>query len=598
MKWIIVLLLSLVSLLGAVILAGAQGKPNKNGKKLRPLTVLFIGVATAAMLLYVPLYSNFFASAGLGVFDTVLLAAHNVIRLFIVDCDFEIVTSNLTFAPPLVAKAYAAVFAVLYVLAPCLTFGFVLSFFKNACAYLRQLLHRKKDAYIFSQLNERSLALAQSLHEKKQAGRVFMFADVSEEKGVAAELMEEAEKLGAICFEADLTAMDFSRHSAKKQLNFFVMGDDQSTDVTQALQIIEALGSRDNTNLYIFSTSVEAELLLSVVGEENEDDTPRGIRVRRINEVQSLVARNLYDNGYDKIFATACPKEDGTKQITALVVGMGRCGGEMVKALPWFCQMDGYSVEIHAVDINRRTQERLTASCRELMEFSGKDIEGEARYTLQMHTPVDVTTPEFDALLEQLPQITYVFVALGSDERNISAAVKLRTLLARRGDHPEIQTIVHSSDKKEALEGIVNFKGQPYDIDFIGDVRSSYSEKTVLGSDVEKVALQRHMKWGKESEFWRFDYNYKSSVASAIHQKMKRLCGIPGIEKTPRERTEQELWALRKLEHRRWNAYMRSEGYVYGGTVEKEGRNDLAKTHNCLVPFQALPLKEQEKDDD
>lgn len=43
---------------------------------------------------------------------------------------------------------------------------------------------------------------------------------------------------------------------------------------------------------------------------------------------------------------------------------------------------------------------------------------------------------------------------------------------------------------------------------------------------------------------------------------------------------------------------MRSEGYVYGGTVEKSGRNDLAKTHNCLVPFDALPIAEQKKDDD
>jgi len=79
---------------------------------------------------------------------------------------------------------------------------------------------------------------------------------------------------------------------------------------------------------------------------------------------------------------------------------------------------------------------------------------------------------------------------------------------------------------------------------------------------------------------------------------MKILCEIPGIEKEPKDRTEKELWNLRILEHCRWNAYMRSEGYCYGGTVEKSGRNDLAKMHNCLVPFNELPLKEQEKDDD
>lgn len=79
---------------------------------------------------------------------------------------------------------------------------------------------------------------------------------------------------------------------------------------------------------------------------------------------------------------------------------------------------------------------------------------------------------------------------------------------------------------------------------------------------------------------------------------MKILCKITGAEKAAAERTEQERSELRRLEHRRWNAYMRSEGYVYGGTVEKSGRNDLAKTHNCIVPFDALPIVEQKKDDD
>ena len=118
-----------------------------------------------------------------------------------------------------------------------------------------------------------------------------------------------------------------------------------------------------------------------------------------------------------------------------------------------------------------------------------------------------------------------------------------------------------------------------------------------MDSDVEAIALSRHMKWGEEKDFWRYNYNYKSSIASAIHRKMKSLCGIPGVDKEPKDRTEEELWNLRILEHNRWNAYMRSEGYIFGGTVERSGRNDLAKMHNCLVPFDVLPLYEQEKDD-
>ena len=38
---------------------------------------------------------------------------------------------------------------------------------------------------------------------------------------------------------------------------------------------------------------------------------------------------------------------------------------------------------------------------------------------------------------------------------------------------------------------------------------------------------------------------------------------------------------------------MRSEGYSFA-----EKRNNLAKTHNCLVTFDALTPEEKAKDDD
>lgn len=52
-----------------------------------------------------------------------------------------------------------------------------------------------------------------------------------------------------------------------------------------------------------------------------------------------------------------------------------------------------------------------------------------------------------------------------------------------------------------------------------------------------------------------------------------------------------------RLEHRRWNAYMRSEGYVYPGRPDdaelkaRIGQRDwqkchLAKTHSCIVPWE------------
>ena len=601
MIWKLCLIVALLSLAGSVLLACIKGKiKHRFWRVIGTSRILFVGVIITSVTLFVPIcYENFkvgdvgFWESALAFFETGLISVHNMVRLFVADVEFSVITSSVSDQPYVVELAYSAIFTTLFITAPFLTFGFILSFFKNASAYRRYITHYRTDAFIFSRLNERSLTLAESLNIGK---RLIVFTDVFEDSE-SLELVEKARELGAICFKKDINTVNLSFHSAKKELNFFAICEDQAENIGSALKIIETYKNRKNTSLYVFSTQTEAELLLA--NAFDGEDNSVALKVRRVNEVQSLINRNLYENGYEKIFSSAHPDGDGVKRINAVVVGMGQHGIEMTKALAWFCQMDGYEVEINSFDIDGKAEDKFLSLCPELMAFSGKtDIHGESRYKITVHSGIDVDTAEFDRIIENLPRTTYVFVALGNDEKNISVAVKLRAIFERMKYDTVIQAVVYNTEKKEALQGIKNFKGMPYRIDFIGDMKSSYSEKVILGSDVEAEALSRHMKWGKESDFWRYDYNYRSSIASAIHKRMKVLCGMPGIEKEPTERLEKELWDLRILEHRRWNAYMRAEGYVYGGTVEKEGRNDLAKTHNCLVPFDMLPLKEQEKDDD
>lgn len=591
--------LLLISFVFAFIRSKAK---HQNGRVLDPLKILFLGAVLSAVFLFIPIYLNVFNTDGHGIFEAVFNAIYSMIRLFTVEGDFETVVTNLTDAPTFLYRAYTVLSSVLFLLIPFLTFGLALSFFKNASAYSRYLTHYNADTYIFSELNEQSLALAKSLHENNRS-RFLVFTDVFDDEEARNELVESARAIGAVCFKKDIVNIDFSSHSKKSSLSFFAIGKDQPKNIDHALKLIEQYKFRENTNLYVFSTQVEGELLLTNAFQAHRDesgretDQPR-IKVRRVNPVQSLISRILYEDGYENIFRSAIPDRDGCKHINALVIGMGQHGTEMTKALPWFCQMTGYRVHIHAFDTSKDAQAKFTSRCPELMAYSAKhDVQDDAQYEICIHPQIDVDTVTFDELVTALPQPTYVFIALGTDEKNIATAVKLRSLFARQGYSPRIQAVVFNSEKKEALTGIANYRKQAYDIDFIGDMKTSCSEAVILDSDVEEAALARHLQFGKESDFWQFDYNYRSSVAAAIHHKMKHLCAIPGIEKAPGDRTPEERQQLRILEHCRWNAYMRSEGYVYGGTVEKSGRNDLAKMHNCLVPFWELPLEEQRKDD-
>jgi hypothetical protein len=51
------------------------------------------------------------------------------------------------------------------------------------------------------------------------------------------------------------------------------------------------------------------------------------------------------------------------------------------------------------------------------------------------------------------------------------------------------------------------------------------------------------------------------------------------------------MTAFAEVEHVRWNAYMRAEGYRYS-----QDRNDLARVHNNLVPVSKLSIDEMKKD--
>ncbi len=604
MVWNICFFASVLCLILCTVFAVLQGKLRKKRGFLEPFKLIFLGVIVSALILFTPLCLHVYLSEDMGIAETLLITVHSVIRLFVVDGDFEFVLENVLVQSEWLYRGYISVFALLFVAAPLLTFGLVLSFFNNISAYLRYMLSFFSPQYIFSVLNEKSLALAESIHDSRGAKIRIVFTNVRQGSSDALDdYIKKAKKLGAICFEKDITSIDFSFHAKNKALNFFVFGEDRSENVVDGLKLIRTFRYRDHTNLYVFSTEESAGVLLSHAfhTETADEKKPIKIKLRRVNEVRALINRTLYEDGYETIFSSAYPQPNGEKQITALIIGMGLHGTEMTKALSWFCQMDGYRVHMHCFDTNEDAESRFTSLCPELMDsrYNGRfDIEGEAAYKIKIHSGVDVMTAKFDAICASIAHPTYVFVALGDDEKNISAALKLRTLLLKNGAFPKIQSIVYSTPKKEALYGITNFKRQEYDIDFIGDIQTCFSEKVILHSDIEAEALRRHIKWGTESDFWRYDYNYKSSIASAIHRKMKRLCGITAVDKAPQDRTENELQQLRILEHCRWNAYMRSEGYTYGGTIEKEGRNDLAKMHNCLVPFADLPLAEQIKDDD
>ena len=85
-------------------------------------------------------------------------------------------------------------------------------------------------------------------------------------------------------------------------------------------------------------------------------------------------------------------------------------------------------------------------------------------------------------------------------------------------------------------------------------------------------------------------------MASALHRHLRRKLDIANFEKTAAQLTVEERDLLERIEHNRWNAYMRAEGYVYSGSKGSESRDDLAWMHHNLIPFDELSEDDKRKD--
>lgn len=560
---------------------------NRAELKVSPVSFLLFAIFIANTLIFIPMYYEFFCDEEVFslFFKTIFVSLHHAIRLFIVDCDFEMVKEMVPSSNNLLYYVYTCYAAILFLLSPILTFSFIFSFFRNVSAHRRYIANYNKDIYVFSEINEKNIKLASSIKEKF-GNRAIVFTNLSKDDESN---NEWCKKIGAIVFEKDIQSLNFAFHSKNKQINFLLFGNNENLNVEKAVAIIKKYNKRVNTNVYVLSDEIEGELILNAV--------PAGkVKVRRIGNVRTTIYSILQDKGKELFEEAKSCNDESEKVISAVIVGLGKYGGEMVRTLAWFCQMEGFKTEITAFDKRREAESLFSATCPELMDENHNnkfDDKGEARYKICINSGIDINTIQFQNEIKKLNNATYVFVALGDDELNIRTSVKLRMIFERIGIKPKIQAILENSNKKEALQNINNYSGQSYDVECVGSATGIYSYDNIFNSKLEQEALERHLHWGEEDDFWKYEYNYRSSMASALHKRMKIFCNIPGIEKMPKDRNTKELWDLRYLEHRRWNAYMRSEGYVYAPE-----RNNLAKTHHCLVTFDMLSQEDKEKDDD
>lgn len=633
--------LLIATILGAILWFVAISVWHKKDRVVTPIRILFVGTFVSAVFYFLPLMQEIIgAQGGRGfLLDAVLTSMQFAFRLFILDGEILwILNEDISIlSNPAVKSFYTLVGSILYVLAPIFTFSFVLTFFNNLFARLSYFFGGFCRTHVFSELNEKSIALASDIRRQRkiyietdEQGKkklrinlinLIVFTEITDkvhEDNI--ELVEDARMLGAIMFSNDFDSIRFRGRLSLRRLYFYLISEDEQKKLRHA-EIIMKNYDYKNVELRYFSPDVRSQLLM-------DSFNPQNMRTIRIDDIQTLIYHNLYTHGKMLFDRARTVKGKQDKVISAVIVGLGQYGREMLKALTWFCQLEGYKLKINAFDSDDKAEEKFKFMCPELMHenYNGKYIPGEPYYEIKIVGGVDVSTPDFKEKLQQITDASYIFVCLGTDEINLRTATEIRTICESidygKNEHkPDIETVVYDSKLAASLRttweavannkvlGATNHKDEAYNILIMGDLDSFYSVTTLIDSELLDAGFEIQLGYESKHDpikkkdpviiekakrsFWRYEYSYNSSIAQAIHRKLRSDMGIPPkfISDNEWEKMSREAKIeYANPEHIRWSAYMRTKGYSKGA------RNDLGKRHNNLVPTSELNDEALEKD--
>lgn len=510
----------------------------------------------------------------------------------------------------------------------------------KSCKNLK--LYRRFGEYEFCFLSENednNIELTENIIEKKNKLEKYnITVNTFAESGTNIELMESmVSKKSCAVFESTHKvliekAVEIMIQSPQTKLVFF--------NVSQSDEEFKAFAEKHSVNTYTSAwettevdDSFKAYDIELFYVEEKEDEDGKAVikaskkglgyyknclvtewqeeslKIRFVDEI-ALFCNNLLF----KYPLYELPNEG--KDIFVLLVGCGRLGTQMLKTVSWYGQIAGYTLKVRVLDKKAKNIEKEFYF--HYPEMHNYDIEFE---------DIDVESVAFEDKVRTCSNATFVCVATGSDELNISTADHIYRVLRCNytGYTPPIFTRVRKVMKSNNFEAKGSFLAER-NIHLFGTTSSIFSNDILFDSELENLAFAVHLcyNWALDepktsfnykkalNDFYTSEYSRRSSMAAALHIKAKlRSCGIITKDVMPTEaelcefeeltKNEATMEVLMKNEHERWNAFMRSEGFrtVDFDTVKKYApftcshKDEAAKLHPCITSWDELDLLQE-----
>lgn len=451
--------------------------------------------------------------------------------------------------------------------APLLTLTTVISVIFQIFPKIKIKCSPFRDKFIFSEINEETVVLAESTQEHfssmvNKPMLIVTDAYVDDESENSSELMDRMKRIGCICLKDDVLSLNFR---ARRKLTYILSDKDKMKNLSVALKLIERFNivnknvlKRQNC-IYTFTDLNEGEELLSKackclakrVDELNKAGKSRYLLplVIPIKEYKNIIY-DLFDRL--PLYTPIIGKDK--KELNVTVLGTGLIGKEAFLAAFWCGQMLDIKLNITAVSVDAATgfKDELNRIGESILEATEKDMPycgialmncdlSKVSFDDLLNTEISSAnakypTETFGKCCDRLYNTDYYIVSLGSDELNVSTAYMLRCAVERAAIDDKKsggKAVIAVSVYDSSIKSTVAFEDENVRIYPFASFESRYSYNNVINkrfitgsqkiSDTYRSLNSGYSEsdmqaiYGKSGEYSY--YKYWSNVARRLHQK-------------------------------------------------------------------------------
>ena len=546
---------------------------------------------------------------------------------------YERVTTDL---PELFVNVYSILMVITNIIMLLFAAGLILVFFHGPLQSLILSFRRGRQVYFFPEVNERTLAIAESI-PRTGGGKSPNIVFLGEQSELDGNSVNVVESVGGFVINKEpmVVFRDLQKHAESMKVFLFC------AEERGGLALLDGLSStvvRDiDIRFYVEIHRTSWILCDSLSAKLRARDRRENVVINYVRTETNFIYNDLY---HTSIYEHAIPSKDlmvsdgpdreiVIKDIKVLLIGMNERNMEMLKAVLQLGQMPGYRLSVVMLD-KKDHRDRIRLLIPELREHA--DTMGDAVYNFKYIFGMKYRSAVMeDTIRKEIPDFTFAFINVEKDRRNMDLGVRLNALACRMGRKQDYTIQVNIRDN--TLCRVFREGGQDgWDsrsdgmIRAVGCVRDTYDYKFITMSDLEEASIRIHdvrqevkkkekpehriVPW---KEYCNQEYNRRAVYARTLSLKYKYrillerkedpeiLAGGPGGI----------LWLA--YEHMRWNMYTRTNGYrgdpegVIDGLLEEIRDTDekrraklklrtIAMMHPSLVRFDELDETTQRQD--